>query len=95
MSNTLRAIMQGDLNLTKKGKPMTTTPQDALTKIRHQIHIVETYIETNPDWLTPRELIHELRAREKALANEIQIRAFEKATCDILTKQGSGSVECP
>jgi seryl-tRNA synthetase len=52
---------------------MTTTPQDALTKIRHQIHIVETYIETNPDWLTPMELIHELRAREKALANEIEI----------------------
>ena len=62
-----------------KGAQMTPTPQDALIKIRRQIRIAENYFANNPDWKTPPEILATLRAREKSIANQIQVEIFKSA----------------
>ena len=58
---------------------MTTTPQDALIKIRRQIRIAENYFENNPDWKAPEEVLKAIRIRELVLANLIQVEIFKAA----------------
>ena len=54
-----------------------TTNKDALLKIRHQIQIAELYHANNPDWITPVEILRELRERERILANKVQVEIFK------------------
>lgn len=53
-----------------------TTSQEALIKIRHQIQVAELYRVNNPDWVTPVEILTQLRERERILANQVQVEIF-------------------
>jgi hypothetical protein len=56
---------------------MTTTPQDALIKIRNQIRIAEGYSAISQKCNSPEGILLELRKREKVLANQIQVEYFQ------------------
>jgi len=51
---------------------MTTTPLDALMKIRSQIAIVERHHADDPEAITPVQMLKFLREREKALVDEVE-----------------------
>jgi hypothetical protein len=56
---------------------METSSSEALLKIRHQIQVAELYQTNNPDWITPVEILRELRERERILANKVQVEIFK------------------
>ena len=62
---------------------MTTSPHDALIKIRHQIRLAENYLSENPDWIAPRAVLDSLRLREQLLANQIQVEIFSTAISEL------------
>ena len=51
---------------------MTTTPLDALIKIRSQIVVVERHHADDPEAVTPVEMLKFLREREKFLMDEME-----------------------
>jgi hypothetical protein len=46
---------------------MTTTPQDALIKIRRQLKIAREYRKDNPEWYGARLIVEILERRETEL----------------------------
>ena len=56
---------------------METSSSEALLKVRHQIQVAELYHANNPDWITPVEILRELRERERILANKVQVEIFK------------------
>ena len=57
---------------------MTTTPQDALEKIRRQIQHAEHYVVDSPEWEGAKEVLRILRAREEELTDNIQAEILKQ-----------------
>jgi len=72
----------------------TTKKQDALLKLRRQLDIAEGYKKDSPDWEGIDEVLKCLRAREKALSNQIQVEIF-KAEAERMNNAGYSEKENP